>query len=154
MDRPKRKQNRLKEYDYGQAGKYFVTICTKNKAKILCDVVGGDAHIAPYVVLTQYGKTVEKYLRSEPRIEKYVIMPNHIHLIVHLDGTMWASSPTTVSNIVRSFKVLVTKEVGTSLFQRSYHDHIIRDERDYREIWDYIEDNPRKWAEDRYYSEG
>ena len=66
---------------------------------------------------------------------------------------MWASSPTTVSNIVRSFKVLVTKEVGTSLFQRSYHDHIIRDERDYREIWDYIDDNPRKWAEDCYYTQ-
>ena len=153
MELPKRKQNRLTDYDYSTAGKYFVTICTKNKVKILCDVVGGDAHIAPYVVLTQYGKTVEKYLRSEPRIEKYVIMPNHIHLIVYLDGTMWASSPTTVSNIVRSFKVLVTKEVGTSLFQRSYHDHVIRDERDYREIFDYIEDNPRKWAQDVYYKQ-
>ena len=153
MELPKRKQNRLDDYDYSTAGKYFVTICTKNKAKILCDVVGGDAHIAPHVELTPYGKIVEKYLCSESRVEKYVIMPNHIHLIVHLDGTMWASSPTTVSNIVRSFKVLVTKEVGTSLFQRSYHDHIIRDERDYREIWDYIEDNPRKWAEDCYYTQ-
>ena len=50
-----------------------------------------------------------------------------------------------ISNIIRSIKVLVAKEVGESVFQRSYYDHVIRNQKDYDEIWEYIEDNPRKW---------
>ena len=81
-------------------------------------------------------------------------MPNHIHLIVQIDGgRTWASAPTkSIPSIVRSLKTLTTKEIGESIFQRSYHDHIIRNEKDYREIWEYIENNPRKWMLDRYYN--
>jgi len=50
------------------------------------------------------------------------------------------------SNIVRSIKVLLAKEIGQSIFQHSYYDHVIRNQRDYNEIWEYIEDNPRKWV--------
>ena len=58
---------------------------------------------------------------------------------------MWASSPTkNISSIVRSIKTLTTKEIGHSIFQRSYYDHIIRSEEDYKEIWEYIENNPKK----------
>ena len=86
-----RKQNRLKEYDYSQNGYYFITICTADKQKILCNIVGDDAHIVP----TKYGTVVEKFIQSIPGIDKYVIMPNHIHLIIkNENGTMWASSPT------------------------------------------------------------
>ena len=56
-----------------------------------------------------------------------------------------------VSSIVRSIKVLVTKEIGHSIFQRSYHDHVIRNETDWREICEYIETNPVKWEQDRFY---
>ena len=62
------------------------------------------------------------------------------------------SVPTkSVVNIIRSIKILTTKEIGYSIFQRSYHDHIIRNEKDYTEIYQYIENNPARWAEDRYY---
>jgi hypothetical protein len=54
--------------------------------------------------------------------------------------------------MVRSFKTLVTKEIGFSVFQRSFYDHVIRDEADYLKIWNYIQTNPAKWAEDRFYS--
>ncbi len=149
MELPQRKPNRIPEYDYSQNGAYFITICTQDRKKILSQIVGDDAHIVP----EPFGTVVEKYIRNVPEIEKYVIMPDHIHMIIRLDnGSMWASTPTDakpqhnrISNIVRSIKVLVAKEIGEPIFQRSYYDHVIRNQQDYDEIWEYIENNPRKW---------
>ena len=146
MKMPQRKPNRIEGYDYSQNGAYFVTVCTQDRKRILSDIVGGDAHIVP----KPYGQVVEKYIHNAPEIEKYVIMPDHIHMIIRLDnGSMWASTPTRtnrVSSIVRSIKTLTTKEIGIPIFQRSYYDHVIRNQQDYNEIWEYIENNPRKWA--------
>ena len=143
---PKRKPNRLNDFDYSQNGAYFVTICTQDRKKILSEIVGDDAHIVP----KPYGRIAEKYIRNVPEIEKYVIMPDHIHMLILLDnGSMWASTPTNkIASIVRSIKVLVAKEIGESIFQRSYYDHVIRNQRDYDEIWEYIENNPKKWILD------
>ena len=151
MELPKRKRVRLQNFDYNQNGYYFITICTKEKQKRLCKIVGDDAHIVPL----PYGIITEKYIKSIIGIEKYVIMPNHIHLIIKIDsGTMWASSPTkSIPQLIRSFKTLTTKEIGKSIFQRSYHDHIIRDQNDYLKIWNYIDTNPAKWNEDYFYIE-
>ena len=158
MDIPVRKPNRIAAYDYSQNGAYFVTICTQDRKPILSKIVGNDA----IIVTKPFGKIVEKYIRNVPEITKYVIMPDHIHLLVHLDnGSMWASTPTiipvgadahirpkarSISSIVRSIKILATKEIGHSIFQRSYYDHVIRNQQDYDEIWQYIENNPLKWA--------
>ena len=143
MDLPQRKQTRLENYDYGQEGAYFITICVKDRKRILCDIVGDDAHIVPKT----YGKIVEKYICNVPEIDKYVIMPDHIHLIIRIEnGSMSASTPTNkVASIVRSIKTLTTKEIGKPIFQRSYYDHIIRNQKDYNEIFEYIENNPLKW---------
>ena len=88
-------------------------------------------------------------------MQKYVIMPNHIHMLIHVEsenGPMWASAPTqSISNRIRSFKTLVSKQLGVSIWQRSYYDHVIRNEQDYLRIWQYLDDNPAKWAEDEYY---
>ena len=148
---PKRKEIRLKEFDYSSPGAYFITICVKDRKPILSEIVGDDAHIVP----KPYGAVVEKYIRNGPEIEKYVFMPDHIHMILRLaDGSMWASTPTDanalrpknrIASIVRSVKVLTTKEIGQSIFQRSYYDHVIRNQRDYNEIWEYIENNPKKY---------
>lgn len=152
MDSPNRKPLRLKNYDYSAAGYYFVTLCTKERKKILSDIVGDDAHIVPKIQLTPIGKIVDKYINSSNKIQgvvidKYVIMPDHIHMIINIvNGSMWASTPTkAVSSVVRSLKILTTKEIGKSIFQRSYNDHIIRGEQDYLEIWQYIENNPLKY---------
>ena len=151
MELPQRKPNRLPDYDYNQNGAYFITICTQGRKKSLSQIVGDDAHIVP----KPYGQIAEKYIRNVPEIEKYVIMPDHIHMIVRLNsGSMWASTPTKnpqhnrISGIVRSIKVLVSKEIGESIFQRSYYDHVIRNQKDYDEVWEYIENNPRKWVLD------
>ena len=144
MELPQRKRNRLPGYDYGQNGAYFITVCTKERKRILSDIVGDDAHIVPKPI----GRIAEKYIRHVPEIEKYVIMPDHIHMIIRLDGgAMRASLPTKnrVAGIVRSIKALTTKEVGEAVFQRSYYDHVIRNQQDYDEVWEYIENNPRKW---------
>jgi REP element-mobilizing transposase RayT len=148
---PKRKPTRLKQFDYSQNGYYFITICTHKKQKILCDIVGDDAHIVP----SQCGIIVEKYISNIPGIDKYIIMPNHIHLIIqNYNGTMWASSPTqSISQKIKSFKTLVTKEIGHNIFQRSFHDHIIRGEKDYLKIWNYIDTNPQKWQQDCFFTE-
>jgi len=156
MELPQRKPNRIPDYDYNQNGAYFITICTRDRMKTLSTIVGDDAHIVP----KPYGTVAEKYIRNVPEIEKYVIMPDHIHMIIRLDnGSMWASTPTSInveadahirpqnkiSNIVRSIKILTAKEIGESIFQRSYYDHVIRNQQDYDAVWEYIENNPRKW---------
>ena len=145
-----RKAVRLSEYDYATPGAYFVTICTKGRAPILSRVVGDDAHIVP----SDYGQVVERYIRSIPGIDKYVIMPNHIHMIICIEGgPMWASAPTqSISSRIKSFKTLVTKSVGVSVFQRSFYDHVIRGEQDYRDAWNYIDQNPVRWREDEWYT--
>ena len=158
MEFKRRKQLRLKNYDYKNNGAYFITICTVGKRHILGKIVGGDAYIAPHIELSEYGVTVEKYVKNIKGLDTYTIMPNHIHMIIRIgldsDGTMWASSPTRgIPQLIKSFKTMVSKECGTTIFQRSYYDHIIRSEADYMEKQKYILPNPGKWVEDEYYSQ-
>ena len=87
------------------------------------------------------------------RIAKYVIMPNHIHMIVEIGAEAGGASPSpTLSDVVRVIKSLSTRRsMQKKLWQRSYYEHVIRGERDYQEIWTYIDNNPIKWTLDRYY---
>ena len=155
-----RKKNRLPGHDYSQPGAYFITICTKDHKCILSTIVGADAYIGPRVALTPIGMVVEKYIKNIPGVGAYVIMPNHVHMILHissnniLQGPMWASAPTNASvpALVRSWKTLVSKELGQSIWQRSYYDHVIRDEQDYLTKVQYIEENPAKWFYDDYFT--
>lgn len=166
---PNRKPLRLRDYDYSSPGACFVTICTKDRKCILSRItVGADALGGPSLTLTETGKIVEKYIVSTNRIDglhvdNYVIMPNHVHMILRIEtgsfetngGPPRASAPTTaiIPNAVGALKRLVQRETGEKIFQRSYYEHVIRNERDYLEIWNYIDTNPAKWAEDRYDSE-
>ena len=163
-DFPKRKRLRLEHYDYSSVGAYFITICTHEKRCILSEItVGADALGGPQLCLTDTGKIVEKYILSAEnvsgiKIEKYVIMPNHLHLLVLVepkDGPPRASAPTmaAIPNAVAALKRLVNREIGCNIWQRSYHDHVIRGDADYREIWNYIETNPARWREDCLYME-
>ena len=159
MELPKRKPTRLKGYDYSTPGAYFLTICVKDKKQLLSKIVGDDEGIVPQNNLSEIGLICDRYINNinikyeNVTVDKYVIMPNHIHLIVFLHGTMRASSPTkNIETIIRSFKTMVTKEIGNSIWQRSYHDHIIRGEKDYRKIWEYIDTNPIKWELDCFYN--
>jgi len=157
---PMRKRNRL-DFNYSQSGAYFITICTKDRACILSSVVGDATLGVPQIKLTNYGIIVDNLIKNIDHVYKnvsvssYVIMPNHIQLLLMFnDGTPKGASPTisALAEIINALKGLSTKRAGINLWQRSYYDHIIRDEHDYEIRWNYIEDNARRWQEDVYYN--
>ena len=159
MELPKRKPVRLPDYDYSSPGAYFITICTRDRRCILSNItVGADALGGPCLQLTDTGKVVEEYILSTDRmsgicVDNYVVMPNHIHMLLRIDNGPPRASAPTVSDAVGALKRLVNRRLGQNIWQRSFHEHVIRNELDYLEIWKYIEANPAKWAEDRYYEQ-
>ena len=91
-----------------------------------------------------------------PTIEKYVIMPNHIHVVFRLpgNGPLGTAAPTqSIPQLVRYLKRTVMIRCGENIWQRGCHDHIIRTDADYLNIWNYIHTNPARWREDCYYRE-
>ena len=161
---PKRKPLRLTNFDYSSTGAYFITICTENRKNLLSTVVG-EGLAPPAVQLKLCGKVAQKQLLlleqryPNVKIDKYVIMPNHIHLIIILrKGAGGASPSPTVSDVICTFKSLTSrickKEFGIEkIFQRSYMDHIIRDRDDYETRVRYIYGNPMRWYYDELYLE-
>ncbi len=162
-----RKLPRLKEYDYSSNGKYFVTFCVKDMKCVLSMIVGSGDPDAPQVRLSKEGKIVENNITemnkrySEIKIEKYVIMPNHIHLIVSVEktdscGASGSPLPTNslVSRHIGTLKRFCNKQIGGNIWQTGFYDHIIRDDDDYIYHLQYIDENPRKWliGKDKYYS--
>jgi REP element-mobilizing transposase RayT len=181
--KPRRKELRIKQYDYSSKGAYFITVCIKDRAQILSAIinpVGVGALDDPEIRLTQIGRIVEKYLLSSENIsgvtiDKYVIMPDHIHAIIFLDpnkyidqafGSSRAPTPTDLCvtdksdqksgkhltppnemlpHIISTFKRFCNKEIGCNIFQRGYIEHIIRDIEDYRTRVKYICENPLRW---------
>lgn len=167
MDLAKRKNMRLQNYDYSQNGAYFITVCAKDRREMLWKPDVGANSVRPQnsfnnrYALSEYGLIVNKSIIDIPKhyqsalIDKYVIMPNHIHLIIVLQydengRTMFAP---TISRIIKHLKENITKQIGISLWQKSFYDHIIRNEQEYQTIWQYIDENPLKWQEDEYYNE-
>lgn len=152
---PKRKPIRIKDYDYSAPGAYFITICTANREKIFWNSVGADIIRPENIPLSPTGTIVEQgilQISSHYKnifVEKYCVMPDHIHLIVRIKANMDGlriSAPTSVSTVVGSLKRWVSKQVGKPIWQKSFYDHGIRNAQDYNEIWEYIENNPLKYA--------
>ena len=151
---PKRKHPRLDNYDYSTAGGYFITICTHNRRCLLSNIVGRG--LAPAEVQhTAYGQIAqEQLLLLEQRyptlkIDRYVIMPNHIHAILLLTETAGTSKRPTVTDIVCAYKSLTTRQCKQvrpidKLFQTSFYEHVIRGREDYDEIAAYIVNNPKQ----------
>ena len=167
MESPERKLNRLKNYDYSRNGLYFITICTKDRIHCFSEIieepscVGADI-IRPKTVLTNIGKILEDSINDIKNhydnisVVKYCIMPDHVHLIISIMNDIFAAnggrmiSAPTVSTIIGSLKRFVSKETGISIWQKSFHDHIIRNEKEFLEICDYIDNNPINWVNDIY----
>ena len=158
----KRKHPRLDSYDYSQPGAYFVTICSYNRRCILSTIVGRG--LAPAeVVPTRLGEIAEEQLLALEtrfpyvRIDKYVIMPNHIHAVLIFDGESAGASPRpTLTDVVCAYKSLTTKECKKAypiekVFQTSFYEHVIRGQKDYGEIAEYICNNPKRWELDSLY---
>ena len=166
MEKVTRKYIRLANYDYSSNGLYFITICAKNRIHYFSEIteVGEAALGLPNIRLTDIGKIVNNNILKINEIykyvsvEKYVIMPDHIHMILFVsdydtdyNGRPRAASPTkSVNLIINGLKTISTKQIGFSVWQRSFHDHIIRNEKEFLEICDYIDNNPINWVNDIY----
>lgn len=169
-----RKSIRLQEYDYSQAGLYFITICVQDR---LC--LFGEISNAPDMILNEAGKMVEKWYSELPnkfpdiQCHEMVVMPNHIHCILENTGlkpviergnVILGEHPgSPLHRVVQWFKTMTTNEYirgvkqgGWPLFrgklwQRNYWEHIIRSEQSYRAIEAYINNNPASWRNDQLY---
>jgi len=160
---PVRKHPRLKTHSYSQIGSYFVTFCVKDRHEILGEIVGRGILDAPHMVLSEHGtnlcNTIDYVNKNSDNIviTKYVIMPNHVHLIVNIcnstDGASGKPRPANalIPKLISSIKRYTNKLAGFNMWQRSYHDRIIRDETEYQRISQYIGENPAKWPEDEYF---
>ena len=144
---PSRKNPRLKHFDYTTPNYYFVTICTWEKRYLFWDSEG----------LNSFGKIARQELVNIPshfpnvRVDQYVVMPNHVHAILILDGC-----ETNLSTIIGLYKSGVTKQIHgiapeCRLWHSSFHDHVIRNRKEYERIWLYIEANPAKWNDDCFF---
>lgn len=170
---PKRKNIRLKDYDYSQSGLYFITICAADK-KCIFGHITGDKMILNNVgnIALQSLLNIRKHFPNAT-IHDNVIMPNHIHFILEIDNykkttiddvrlvdmNMGECYPPlrhhivsrNIASIVRGFKIGVYKQVGKSVFQRGYYDHIIKNDKALIEIQFYIATNPANWIKDGFY---
>ena len=161
-----RKTPRYQGFDYNSVGMYFITICTKDHKPILSKV-GTGVLDCPQIQLTRMGEIVDKYIKQLDSfyeymsVESYVIMPNHIHIMLWVKGTENGPSRTPVptvqnsvpSRFVSTFKRFCNKEYGMNIWQYRSNDHIIRNRQDYEEHLRYIYENPIRWYYDELYTE-
>ena len=138
---------RLCEFDYSLPGAYFLTVCTKSRRQILSTIHEG------CTILSAVGRICETQLllleeRYPVRIERHVIMPNHVHMLLSLYRAEQSPAPTI--SVLCSWKSVTTKLVNTEMhtpgnvvWQRSFYDHVVRNEDDFRDVWQYIDNNPK-----------
>jgi len=173
-EKHQRRSIRLKGYDYSQSGAYFVTLCTQHRECLFGEIVNGEMH------LNECGKIAEHSWLEIPQhyphasLDEFVIMPNHVHGIIVLNGNNVGAknfSPLqqtqskhylrgtskTIGSIVRGFKIGVTKwfrqhtDIYT-VWQRNYYERIIRNETEWQRIRKYIVNNPIQWENDENYT--
>jgi REP element-mobilizing transposase RayT len=169
----RRKPQRLREFDYSDEGAYFFTICVKDRVPMLGTVKG------ERVTLSEAGKLVQQTWKELPGhyneigLDEFMVMPNHVHGIIWILGRTPPSgsvgeglrpSPTKTSNkvslpeVIRAFKSFSAREVnklnntsGLALWQRGYHEHVLRNDDDLYQHRAYIVNNPLKWELDEYH---
>ena len=152
-----RRSIRLKEYDYSQAGAYFLTICTHNHESLFGKIVNAEMRLSAYgrIVFNRWLSLPRYYAHIE--LIAFTVMPNHVHGIVMIKSDSNGLAKThSVSDIVRSFKTFSSRRInevrgtlGVPVWQRNYWEHIIRDKDSFSRIYDYILTNPLRWHLDR-----
>ena len=169
---PKRKDIRLKNYDYSSPGAYFVTICMENRKNYFwkgsidpqtfkwCSV-GANCVRPQNLPLSKIGKIVldelERWNQTYPAVTlySYVIMPKHLHIMVIISADEYERPQVapTVERMVKQFKGAITKKIGKPIWQKSFIEHVIRNIKDYETRLNYIYENPIRWYYDELYTE-
>jgi len=172
MDLPQRKNIRISDYDYSQNGYYFATICTHQKKSVLGKIADG------VMVLNEWGKIISDAWFDLPnhnknmQLDYFCVMPNHIHGILIIDNcregfqTLPQKTTNSISEMIRQLKTFSSRRINEfrkrnglepfptgAFWQKSYYDHIVRDEQELQNIREYIQNNPLKWQDDKYYCE-
>ncbi len=154
---PKRKPIRIEDYDYSAPGAYFITVCTANRENIFWSDRRGELCSPANVPLSDIGVIVNKEIHklntvyAAVRVDKYCIMPDHIHFILSINTDEFGRTQfaPTISRIMKQFKSSITKQIGKAIWQKSFYEHGVRNQQDYNEIWEYIENNPMKYKQKR-----
>lgn len=178
---PHRKKLRIPDFDYSQPGAYYVSIVTQGRRKLFGQIVDGEMVLNDIgkMVKEVIDQIPDHY--PGINVELFVVMPNHIHALLIIsevvagpracqsnDGKLRGVDPTkkqlSLAEIVHRIKSLTThqymigvRDKGWSrfekrLWQRNYYEHVIRNERDYQAIYDYIIANPMNWEKDKEFS--
>jgi len=185
-NRPDRKRNRLRYFDYSQNGYFFITICVKDKKEYFGNIEKNK------IILNDCGQIAQNCWLQIPKhfphaiLDEFIIMPNHVHGIIQIDNDIddgnkyvgnkdfcslqpngidlnenicspqpWQTKLSrSLSSIIRGFKIGVTKWCRNNnkcdfQWQKSFYDHIIRDEQPLYNIRQYIRNNPVNWSGDR-----
>ena len=161
-----RKTLRLKYYNYSEIGLYYITICTYKKEKILCsmdekicDANFDEIEFEKYIKYTDIGNICKTAIDSieknyeNVKVDNFVIMPNHIHMIISIKK----NNDIKISQVVSYFKSYVSREYNkisnkkNEIWQKSFYEHVIRNDDDYKRIVEYVVYNPLKWKVDEYY---
>ncbi len=160
-----RRSVRLKGYDYSDPGAYYVTICAWNRECIFGEIIDGE------MKLNEFGKVVQREwlcsskIRHEIELDEFVVMPNHFHGIVFINGNDNAAhdvgangrsplrmQPRSLSSLIAGYKSAVTKSInilrntpGFPVWQKNYFERVIRNEKELLRIREYIHNNPVQW---------
>ncbi|TVP88331.1 MAG: transposase [Pseudomonadaceae bacterium] len=162
---PQRKSPRLKNFNYQARNIFFITLCTHQRRLYFGSINGGEMRPSSVGILTR-----DMWLRLPrhvPGLEllDFVLMPNHLHAIIITPGRSDGQPECfgkprsgSLPTIMRNYKAAVTREVRLTyrvkqLWQRGFYEHVVRDEKDYLRIAEYIAQNPLKWHVDRLYQE-
>ena len=177
MNARHRKSNRLQHYDYSQAGYYCVTICTQNRQCLFGEIVEAHMILneAGKSIVRWWNETKNKFPTIE--LDEFVVMPNHFHGIIAIveadlrvcpdstgqDTTMTKQGEhigSPLQKIIRWFKTMTTNDYihgvksgicppfEKRLWQRSFYDHVIRDEQSLNDVREYSQNNPLDWEFD------
>ena len=145
---PTRKKIRLDNYDYSQENMYFITICVKDRLELL-----GKIDERNIIELTKEGNIVKQEINRLEEIYKniiideYVVMPNHLHVLI----LIYYKNGITISKIIKHLKTNISREIKYSIWQKSFYEHIVRNEKEYLKTKEYIKNNVVNWSKDKYY---
>ena len=142
-----RKSIRIKDYDYSQKGIYSITMCIQNRENLLGMIEDNKIILSKIgnIVEEELKKISQKYLNTSIKI--YTIMPNHIHFIIEFKS----KGENSLGDIIKYYKSKTIIKIRNKIWQRNYYEHIIRNDADYYEKYEYIINNPYKWIEDNLY---
>lgn len=156
---------RLQTWDYGWEGKYFITICTKDKLHYFGKILNGKMILSNIGVIANLMWYEIRNHQKNVELGEFVVMPNHAHRILILNNInplfvapgqqrFQNQGKNTISSIIGSYKSAVTKHCNRLGFdfgwQTRFYDHIIRDETSFQNISNYIINNPMNWEKDKF----